>query len=292
MDDKNKTKEQLIKELAQLRKRIDKLEKSETIRKKTEEVLTSEHYLFRALMEHTTDNIYFKDKKSRFVKVNKSLAEWLGVSSPEEMIGKTDFDYFTEEHAKPAYQDEQELMKTGKPIVGKVEKETHPDGRVTWVSTTKIPRYDEKGNIIGTLGISRDVTEQKKAEEQLKQLLEELSTPVLYAWKGVIVMPLIGTLTSDRAREAMEELLNNISKYKAEYAIIDITGVPVIDTLVADHLIKTAKAVKVLGSQAIITGISAEIASTLVRIGMDVEKLVTRGTLREGLQYAIKVVGD
>jgi rsbT co-antagonist protein RsbR len=292
MDDKNKTKEQLIKELVKLRNRIDKLEKSKAIRKKTEEVLTNEHYLFRALMDHTTDNIYFKDKKSRFVKVNKSLAEWLGVPSPEEMIGKTDFDYFTEEHAKPAYQDEQELMKTGEPIVGKVEKETHPDGRVTWVSTTKIPRYDEEGNIIGTLGISRDVTEQKKAEEQLKQLLEELSTPVLYAWKGVIVMPLIGTLTSDRAREAMEELLNNISKYKAEYAIIDITGVPVIDTLVADHLIKTAKAVKVLGSQAIITGISAEVASTLVRIGMDVEQLVTRGTLREGLQYAIKVVGD
>jgi len=125
--------------------------------------------LLSSLLDNTPDHIYFKDKKSRFVAVSKSLCEWIGAASPEKMTGKTDFDYFTREHAEPALRDEQKIIKTSTPIVGKIEKETHPDGRITWVSTTKMTRHDEKGNIIGTLGISRDVTQQKETEEQLRE---------------------------------------------------------------------------------------------------------------------------
>lgn len=132
--------------------------------------------------------------------------------------------------------------------------------------------------------------EKVEAQKALESLLKELSTPILHTWDGVIVMPLIGTLTSDRAQEAMEVLLNSITQYRAKVAIIDITGVSVIDSMVAEHLIKTVKAVKILGSEAIITGISAEVASILVRIGIEVEEFITRSSLREGLQYAIKIV--
>ena len=128
--------------------------------------------LLTSLFENVPDHIYFKDKKSRFVAVSKALAGWLGAESSEAMIGKTDFHYFTEEHAKPAFRDEQEVMKKGQPIEGKVEKETYPDGRVTWVSTTKIPWYDENGNIIGTFGISRDMTELKNKEFELIEARE------------------------------------------------------------------------------------------------------------------------
>jgi two-component system sensor histidine kinase/response regulator len=128
--------------------------------------------LLTSLLDNIPDHIYFKDEKSRFVAVSKALADWLGAVDHKDMIGKTDFDYFTEEHARPAYQDEQEVMKSGKPIEGKVEKETYSDGRVTWVSTTKIPWYDEDGNIIGTFGISRDVTEKQKKEEELIEARE------------------------------------------------------------------------------------------------------------------------
>jgi PAS domain S-box-containing protein len=124
--------------------------------------------LLDALLEYIPDLIYFKDKKSRFVEVSKSKADQVGLTK-EKVIGTTDFDYFTEEHAKPAYKDEQKIIKTGKPVLNKIEKETHPDGRITWVSTTKIPRYDKNGKIVGILGISRDVTRQVELEKREKE---------------------------------------------------------------------------------------------------------------------------
>lgn len=146
---------------------------------------------------------------------------------------------------------------------------------------------------IAALGKGINQAIEKVAERAaLEDLLKELSTPVLYAWEGIIVMPLIGTLTSDRAQDAMERLLNSITNYRAKFAIIDITGVPVIDTMVAQHLIKTVKAVKILGSEAVITGISAEVASILVKIGIEVEQFITRNTLREGLQHAIRMIKE
>jgi len=144
--------------------------------------------LLTALLNNTPDHIYFKDKKSRFTAVSKSLAEWLGTGSPEDMIGKTDFDYFTKEHAEPAYKDEQNVMKTGKPIEGKAEKETYPDGRTNWVSTTKIPRYDEKGNAIGTLGISRDITDRLLAEKKLEETANKLQTIVNAVSEGLAIV--------------------------------------------------------------------------------------------------------
>jgi sigma-B regulation protein RsbU (phosphoserine phosphatase) len=133
-----------------------------------------DRYLVNNLLENTSDNIYFKDLQSRFLRGSKSLTRWLGLSDPAEAIGKTDFDFFSEEHARQAYADEQEIIRTGNPIVGKIEKETWPDGSVTWVSTTKLPLRDEAGKVIGTFGISRDVTAQKLAEERAAQYAREL----------------------------------------------------------------------------------------------------------------------
>ncbi len=156
----------LFEDISETRALEEKLKKK--LKELGEEVVFKSN-LLSALSDNAPDNIYFKDKKSRFIAVSKSLSDWLGAESPEEMIGKTDFDYFTKEHATQAFLDEQEIIKTGKPIKAKIEKETHPDGRVTWASTTKIPRYDEEGRIIGTFGISRDVTKKKETEEQLKE---------------------------------------------------------------------------------------------------------------------------
>ncbi len=139
-----------------------------TQRRTAEIALEHERYLLRTLMDNVPDSIYFKDSQCRFLRINNALARRFGLRDSAEALGKTDFDFFTEEHARQAYEDELEVMRTGKPIVGKEEKETWPDGHITWVSTTKLPLYDEHGRLIGTFGISHDITELRKAAEALQ----------------------------------------------------------------------------------------------------------------------------
>jgi two-component system NtrC family sensor kinase len=139
-----------------------------TDRKRAEEALKHERYLLHTLMENVPDAIYFKDAESRFIRINRALAEKDGLIDPSQAIGKTDFDFFAGEHAQRAFDDEQRVMHTGQPMVGKEEKETWPDGSVTWVLTTKLPLRDALGNTVGTFGISRDITNRKRAEQALR----------------------------------------------------------------------------------------------------------------------------
>lgn len=136
-------------------------------RKQVENDLTRERDLLQALMDNLPDNIYFKDLDSRFLRVNRALANLFGLDSPEQAIGRTDFDFFTADHAVPALADEQEILKSQRPIIGRIEKETRPDGLERWVLTTKMPLRDAAGDTIGTFGISRDISEMKSAEDAL-----------------------------------------------------------------------------------------------------------------------------
>jgi PAS domain S-box-containing protein len=138
-----------------------------TKRKQAEEELAQEQYLMRTLMDNLPDHIYFKDHESHFLRVNKALAQFLGLNDPAQAIKKTDFDFFTGDHAQQAYEDEQKIIRTGQ-LLSTEEKETHHDRPDTWVSTIKLPLSDKDGNIIGTFGISRDITKNKLAEEEIK----------------------------------------------------------------------------------------------------------------------------
>ena len=138
-------------------------------RVRTEEKLDQERYLMDTLMEHVPDNIYFKDTDSRFIRINPALARYFGLGDPAQAVGKTDADFFAPENAQQARADELEVMRSGQPLVGKEEKEAWADGRETYVSTTKLPLYDQAGKIIGTCGISRDISERKRAEMALRE---------------------------------------------------------------------------------------------------------------------------
>ncbi|MBE3090425.1 MAG: diguanylate cyclase [Actinobacteria bacterium] len=126
--------------------------------------------LAKALMDNIPDAIYLKDLKSKFLAVNKYFTEKHEINSPEDAIGKTDFDFFSEEHAGQAFKDEQNIIKTGKPIINIVEKETRADIEDRWVTTTKFPLFNKKGSIVGTFGITRDITDMKKNEDKIKYM--------------------------------------------------------------------------------------------------------------------------
>ena len=130
--------------------------------------LGQERDLLRALMENLPDSIYFKDATSRFLRVSKSKALRSGLRDVAEAVGKTDFDFFKTEDAQASFRDEQEVMRSGQPIVGKEEEHVWPDGRTSWVTTSKLPLRDKQGNLIGTFGISHDITEQKQALQALR----------------------------------------------------------------------------------------------------------------------------
>ena len=184
-----------------------------------------ERLYMKTLLENVPDNIYFKDKDSRFLMVSKTFTEKFGQGSYDSILGKTDFDIFTEEHARPAFDGEQEIIRTGKPIINLVEKETKADGTVSWGLTTKIPVRDESGEIIGTLGVTKDITHMKETEAELarardvalessrtkSEFLANMSHEIRTPMNGVIGMTglLIDTELSPVQREFAETIRNS-----------------------------------------------------------------------------------
>jgi PAS domain S-box-containing protein len=187
-------------------------------------------------MTHATDSIYFKDRASRFLRISTALARRLGLADPAQAVGKTDFDFFTEEHARPAYEDEQEVMRTGRPVVSKEEKETWADGHTRWVSTTKVPLLGAGGEIVGTMGISRDITATKEAEEALRrakeaaeeasraksEFLANMSHEIRTPMNGILGMTDLA-LDTDLTREQRDYL--NMVKVSAESLLVVINDI-------------------------------------------------------------------
>jgi phosphoserine phosphatase RsbU/P len=133
------------------------------------DVSTLTQHLFRFLLENTPDQVYFKDRQGRFLRVSRAVAEYMDVPNPDDLIGKSDFDFWSEETAKVTSADEKRIMETGIPLVGKIEKLIHPDGRVTWDYTTKMALKDPQGQIIGICGINKDFTAIKQMEDALAE---------------------------------------------------------------------------------------------------------------------------
>jgi len=181
------------------------------------EAFDSDH-LLRSLMENSPDHLYFKDRQGRFIQINRAMARLFQLDDPSEARGKTDFDYFAAEHARQAFEDEQRIMASGEPLLGFEEKETWPDGSESWVSSTKIPLRRADGEIIGIMGISRDITARKKAEEAaaaanssrasfLANMSHEIRTPL----NGVIGFSslLLDTELDDEQRDFAQSVRNS-----------------------------------------------------------------------------------
>jgi two-component system cell cycle sensor histidine kinase/response regulator CckA len=183
LEDEKKIEQSLVKAYEeaekQAKERTTELAQEKKGRKRIEEALAHEQYLLRALMANIPDHIYFKDIYSRYMGMNNAQARHYGLKYPAQAVGKTDFDFLSERHARKTYEDEQQVMATGKPLIDIEEKEIWSDGRTSWVSSTKLPLFDKEGKIIGTFGISRDITERKQAEKEREQLLIKIKEQAL-----------------------------------------------------------------------------------------------------------------
>jgi len=156
--------EQRTQELAQ---RTDALERELTQRQRADEALAGERNMLRAVMENAPDRIYLKDTESRFITASAVSLRLFGVKTLEELVGKTDYDFFPREDADRYYADDQKVMRSGQPLMNSMGKRTHPDGQERWSLHSKVPLRDDSGSVVGLVGVSRDITERKRAEEAL-----------------------------------------------------------------------------------------------------------------------------
>ncbi len=165
---------------------------------------------FDFLLEHTPDQVYFKDRHGRFLRASRAVADYMDVVDPKELIGKSDFDFWSSETAKNTAEDEQRIMETKTPLVGKIEKLVHPDGRITWDYTTKMPLLNARGEVIGICGINKDFTAMKEMQDALAEERNRLkaTTEELEAKNAALQADL------QLAREVQEALLRDTRRLR------------------------------------------------------------------------------
>ncbi|MBI1840355.1 MAG: PAS domain S-box protein [Verrucomicrobia bacterium] len=191
-----------------------------TEQRQTEQALAHERDLLRALLDHIPDRIFFKDSQSRFIRCSASMFSSLGFKHPDEVIGKTDFDYYPRELAGPYFAEEQSIIETGQPLINKVQRHGNSEDDEAWSSVTKVPIYNHRGLITGIVGLSRDITKLKQAERALRQAEEKYRNIVENSVEGIFQTTPEGKYLS--ANRALAEMYGYSSAETLVGAMTDI----------------------------------------------------------------------
>jgi rsbT co-antagonist protein RsbR len=260
--------------------------------------------LYSAILDAVPAVMFVKAAADRrYIHANTSWAK-LTRMRPEDAIGKTVFDLYPAALAAAVDEGDAATLAAGE-VVALEETVVTATGEIRSIFTTKTPILDDDGTPVLLVGVTQDITDQKQAEETLRKsreeldetrrnLLEtirELSTPVLPIHDGVLVVPLVGHMDSQRCGQLTEAILAGIQRHRASAVILDVTGVEVIDTAVANHLMQATRAAALLGASCVIVGIAPQVARTLVQIGVDFGEITTRRDLQAGVAYALDQEG-
>ncbi|MFE0499283.1 STAS domain-containing protein [Lysobacter soli] len=201
------------------------------------------------------------------------------------------FDEFARDRVEQGFNSEETatfVFTLKRPLFERIQARTAGDAQamaqLSWDATELVDR-------LGLRAVSAFQRMREAVIERQQHELLELSTPVVKLWKDVLALPIIGTLDSNRTQIMMETLLTRIAETEAAIAIIDITGVPTVDTLVAQHLIKTVTAIRLMGADCIISGVRPQIAQTIVHLGVDLGEVTTKANLADALALALKRTG-
>jgi rsbT co-antagonist protein RsbR len=254
--------------------------------------------MLQLAMNHLPQTIFWKDRHLVYLGCNQRFADDACLATSAAIIGKTDYDMPWSAQAALYRADDQQVIDSGQAKLHFEEPQSRPDGTLSWLRTSKIPLLDAAGAIVGVLGMYEDITEYKRHEAERADLqeqviraqeaaLNELSTPLLMINATTMIMPLVGSVDSRRVGQIMETLLQGVATSRATTVILDITGVAIVDTQVANVFVRAAQAVSLLGARVILTGIRPEVAQTLVQLGVDLRAIITCGTLRDGITYAL-----
>lgn len=249
--------------------------------------------LFEALVENAPDAIGVADFNGNIIYANASYKALTGYG--DALIGMNGFTYIYEEDHRLA---QAALARLAEGAAASIEARLcRKDGSIVPVAATMYVQMSPRGEA-QVIGFTRDISAQKRAEEERfalqQQVIEaqraairELSTPLIPISETAVIMPLVGAIDSARAQQIVDALLEGVAEYRAEMAIVDITGVQVVDTQVANALVRAAQAVRLLGAQVMLTGIKPQVAQTLVQLGVSLEGIRTTGSLQTGVRLAL-----
>jgi len=250
----------------------------------------SEFYSSDLIFGSIADRVFAVDSNFKILVFNKA-AETITGWKAQEAIGRICKEVIGSKLCESGCPIQQ-AMKEGVPSTAEVELKTK-DGEFITLAVIAAAMVDEKGNLIGGVESFKDITESKRlaelAEQQRKAILE-LSTPVVRVWDKVLSVSLIGIMDSPRTQLLMEVLLQRIVDTQSRVVIVDIAGIPGIDTLVANHLVRTVTATRLLGAECIVTGVSSQVAQTLVHLGVDLSGITTRPSMSDGLAMAFETL--
>lgn len=218
------------------------------------------------------------------------------VFSQQDLLGKTIREINTPKDADFVEELMLKCVRTGESV--QIENNFDVAGQQYWMTATYSPISNERSEVTHILMAWEDITERKMREleaqkeqleliEQQASQLAELSTPILSISDSTMVMPLIGAIDSQRAQQIFDSLLQGTAQHRASTIILDITGVPIVDTQVANNLVQASQAARLLGAEVLITGIRPEVAQTIIGLGINLSGITTRGTLRDGIAYAL-----
>lgn len=247
---------------------------------------------YEVMLDSLYDEVIQLDEDGYVATWNKG-AERLKGWTAEEAIGQHVTAFYTDEDLHSG-QAEREL-RTARDL-GRYETEgwrKRKDGSRFWAGIILTAMRDASGELLGYVKVARDQSERRAQEELIRRQRDEileLSTPVIQVWDRVLALPIIGTLDSNRASRLTEGLLAKIADLEAEIVILDISGVPTIDTQVAQHLLKTVHAARLMGATSILSGVRPETAQAMVHLGIEIGDLRSRSTLRDALQLALQMI--
>ncbi|MCY1007698.1 PAS domain-containing protein [Nannocystis pusilla] len=256
------------------------------------EALGRAFVVLQAAMDALPYSMFWKDSSLRYYGCNASFAALAGLATPAEIGGRDDFDMpWPRAQAEKFRDDDREVLTTGVAKLNILEV-LRVDGEDRWVETHKAPLRDRAGALLGLVGWFHDVTARKLAEEVAarahQEALQELATPLLPVADGVVVMPLVGTLDETRGTQATQILLAGVAEHRAHTAILDVTGVREIDTHVIEGIVRAARGVRLLGAEAVITGIRPAVAQAIAALGIPLEGVVALADLKAGVAHALR----
>ena len=250
--------------------------------------------LLQLLVESVKDYVIIMlDPQGKVISWSPS-AERLKGWRADEIIGQHFSRFYPPEDVQQGKTDMELRVATAE---GRFEDEgwrMRKDGSRFWANVVITALRDAEGRLRGFGKVTRDLSERRAAEEKIRrqtqEILEMAAVPVVQVWEGIVLVPLIGTLDSRRTQQLMDRLLNKVTDTNSPVALVDITGVPTIDTQTAQHLIEAICAVRLLGSEVVLTGVRPSIAQTLVHLGIDLTHVTTRSSLSAGLRVALDLV--